>query len=133
GSVTLLIRFSKSHANEVVPEEFTSVAVLPLLSYVYVVLGVEVSSFEVFTLYGETPRELSRLPTASYVMPGQLTAYDTGALWIETLRREAQAKLGSHFDLRKFNRAVLEEGSVPLGELRSHVEDWIAAQARAER
>jgi hypothetical protein len=33
------------------------------------------------------------------------------------------------FDLRKFNRTVLEEGVVPLSELRVHVEDWIATQS----
>jgi len=45
----------------------TFVCVLPLESYVYVVLGVDVSSFEVFTLYGDTLSELKRFPTASYV------------------------------------------------------------------
>jgi hypothetical protein len=50
GSVTLVSLFSKSHANVVVPEEVTSVEVFPLESYVYVVLGVEVSSFDTLTL-----------------------------------------------------------------------------------
>jgi uncharacterized protein (DUF885 family) len=67
------------------------------------------------------------------VMPGQLTAYDAGAQAIESLRREAETRLGRHFDLRQFNHAVLEEGAVPLGELQSHIEDWIAAQKRAEQ
>jgi hypothetical protein len=43
------------------------VCVLPLLSYVYVVPGIDVSSFDVLLVYGETPSELSRLPTGSYV------------------------------------------------------------------
>jgi uncharacterized protein (DUF885 family) len=59
------------------------------------------------------------------VMPGQLTSYDTGALLIWSLRHKAEAALGARFDLRAFNRAILEEGVVPLGELRSHVEAWI--------
>ena len=59
------------------------------------------------------------------VMPGQLTAYDSGGLEIKSLRAEAQAALGPKFDLREFNRTVLEEGIVPLGELRRHVESWI--------
>lgn len=62
------------------------------------------------------------------VMPGQLTAYDSGALEIKRLRSEAETKLGSRFDLRRFNQAVLEEGVVPLGELRAHLQAWIAAQ-----
>jgi uncharacterized protein (DUF885 family) len=60
------------------------------------------------------------------VMPGQLTSYDSGGLEIKRLRAEAQARLGDRFDLRRFNRAVLEEGVVPLGELRAHLEVWMA-------
>jgi uncharacterized protein (DUF885 family) len=62
------------------------------------------------------------------VMPGQLTAYDSGGLEIRALRLEAEAKLGKNFDLRRFNRAVLEEGEVPLSQLRAHVELWIATE-----
>jgi uncharacterized protein (DUF885 family) len=62
------------------------------------------------------------------VMPGQLTAYDSGGLEIMALRAEAESKLDKRFDLRAFNQAVLEEGVVPLGELRAHISDWIAAQ-----
>ena len=60
------------------------------------------------------------------VMPGQLTSYDSGGLEIKGLRAEAQLRLGTRFDLRRFNRAVLEEGVVPLGELRVHLEAWMA-------
>ena len=63
------------------------------------------------------------------VMPGQLTAYDSGGLEIRALRSEAEAKLGNSFDLRRFNRALLEEGEVPLSELRAHVELWIETEA----
>jgi uncharacterized protein (DUF885 family) len=59
------------------------------------------------------------------MMPGQLTSYDSGGLEIKALRSQAQAALGSRFDLRAFNRVVLEEGAVPLSELRAHVEAWI--------
>jgi uncharacterized protein (DUF885 family) len=62
------------------------------------------------------------------VMPGQLTAYDSGALEIMALRSEAESKLGKRFDLKAFNQAVLDEGVIPLGELRAHISDWIAAQ-----
>lgn len=64
------------------------------------------------------------------VMPGQLTAYDSGGLEIFALRTEAQKRLGSRFDIKAFNRVVLEQGVVPLGELRTHVEEWIAAQPK---
>ena len=62
------------------------------------------------------------------MMPGQLTAYDSGGLEIKALRAEAQAKLGTRFDIRQFHRAVLEEGVVPLHELRVHLEAWIGEQ-----
>lgn len=62
------------------------------------------------------------------VMPGQLTSYDSGGLEIKRLRTEAEAKLGSRFDLRRFNQAVLNEGVVPLSELRAHMEVWMVEQ-----
>ncbi|MBY8828890.1 DUF885 domain-containing protein [Hephaestia mangrovi] len=63
------------------------------------------------------------------VMPGQLTAYDSGALVIFALRDEAERQLGKRFDLKAFNQVVLEEGVVPLNELRRHVTAWIASQS----
>lgn len=66
------------------------------------------------------------------ILPGQLTAYDSGGLEIMALRREAERALGERFDVREFHQRVLENGSVPLEALRSHVRAWIAAeQARA--
>ena len=61
------------------------------------------------------------------VWPGQLTAYDSGALEIFALRRQAEQALGHCFDLRQFHARVLETGIVPLGALRDNVEAWIAA------
>jgi uncharacterized protein (DUF885 family) len=61
-------------------------------------------------------------------MPGQLTSYDTGGLEFFALRKEAEEALGSAFDIRKFHQAALEEGGVPLQELREHVRAWIAAE-----
>jgi uncharacterized protein (DUF885 family) len=62
------------------------------------------------------------------VMPGQLTSYDSGGLEFRALRAEAMAALGDRFDLREFNRTVLEEGVVPLSEMRAHAEAWIKAK-----
>ena len=58
-------------------------------------------------------------------MPGSLTAYDMGRLEIESLRKEAQTKLGESFDLRAFDEEVIEEDGVPLPELRRSMELWI--------
>jgi uncharacterized protein (DUF885 family) len=60
--------------------------------------------------------------------PGQLTAYDSGALEIVAARTEAEQALGGRFDLKRFHAAVLEVGNVPLTELRAHVRRWIASQ-----
>lgn len=62
--------------------------------------------------------------------PGQATAYMIGRLEIERLRREAEARLGKQFDIRQFHDRLLENGSVPLSFLRSHVEAWLAGRSR---
>ena len=60
------------------------------------------------------------------ILPGQLTAYDSGGLEILALRRQAETALGDDFDIREFHDRVLENGTIPLSQLRSHVEKWIA-------
>ncbi len=62
------------------------------------------------------------------VIPGQLTAYDTGGLEIAALRAEAVKRLGARFDIQDFHDRVLENGAVPLAALREHVEKWIAEE-----
>jgi uncharacterized protein (DUF885 family) len=63
--------------------------------------------------------------------PAQATSYMVGRLEIERLRAEAEERLGTAFDIRAFHDRVLENGSVPLGLLRSHVESWIDSVGRA--
>lgn len=58
--------------------------------------------------------------------PGQATAYMIGRLEIERLRARAAQSLGTRFDLRQFHDRVLENGSVPLTLLRTHIERWTA-------
>ncbi|MCX7042975.1 MAG: DUF885 domain-containing protein [Gammaproteobacteria bacterium] len=60
--------------------------------------------------------------------PGQALAYKIGQLKISELRARAKQALGDKFDLRDFNDAVLETGSVPLETLERHVDAWIAAR-----
>jgi len=60
------------------------------------------------------------------ILPGQLTAYDSGALEIIALRKQAEQALGEHFDIREFHEKILENGTIPLTQLRAHIERWIA-------
>ncbi|CAN5258289.1 DUF885 family protein [soil metagenome] len=77
--------------------------------------------------------EASAVVTRIAAIPGQLTAYDSGALVIFGLRREAEETLGPKFDLRKFHQRVLENGALPLWQLQDHVRASIAAQADGSR
>ncbi len=62
--------------------------------------------------------------------PGQALAYKVGELKIRELRTRAEQRLGSGFDLRKFNDVVLHTGPVPLDVLEQQVNSWLDAQAR---
>lgn len=66
------------------------------------------------------------------ILPGQLTAYDSGGLEIMALRRQAEEALGSRFDVRRFHQVVLENGVLPLRALRAHVEAWIESERDAQ-
>jgi uncharacterized protein (DUF885 family) len=59
------------------------------------------------------------------VWPGQLTAYDTGALEFFALRSEAEQALGKRFDRREFHAVLLENGTITLPMLREHVRAWL--------
>lgn len=62
--------------------------------------------------------------------PGQALAYKVGQLKISELREKASKQLGDRFDLREFNDAVLETGSVPLKTLEAHIDAWIARKQK---
>jgi len=62
--------------------------------------------------------------------PGQALAYKIGQLKISELREKASRQLGDRFDLREFNDAVLETGSVPLKTLEAHIDAWIAGKQK---
>jgi len=53
--------------------------------------------------------------------PGQALAYKVGQLEIRALRADAEAALGSAFDIRRFHDAVLGHGALPLAVLRDSV------------
>lgn len=60
--------------------------------------------------------------------PGQALAYKIGQLKISDLREKATRELGSKFDIRDFNDAVLSTGAIPLETLERHIDAWIASR-----
>jgi len=59
------------------------------------------------------------------ILPGQLTAYDSGGLEILALRKMAEDAMGKDFDIRDFHDRILENGTIPLLQLHIHIEAWV--------
>jgi uncharacterized protein (DUF885 family) len=60
--------------------------------------------------------------------PGQALGYKLGQLKILELRKRAQDRLGSRFDIRAFHDEILNAGSLPLNLLDARVTAWIDRQ-----
>jgi len=60
------------------------------------------------------------------VWPGQALGYKMGQLKIRELRTEAEQKLGSKFNIRRFHDVVLGQGAVPMDVLEAQVHSWMA-------
>lgn len=59
--------------------------------------------------------------------PGQALSYKLGEITIRRLRKEAEAELGTKFDIRGFHSTLLAMGAVPLPVLETRMRAWIAA------
>ena len=62
-------------------------------------------------------------------MPGQALAYKVGQREIRRLRDEAQAMMGSGFDVKSFHDTVLGAATISLRVLRDQVGAWSAREA----
>jgi uncharacterized protein (DUF885 family) len=78
---------------------------------------------------GRFPPEIAASTVDRIAMwPGQLTAYDTGALEFFALREQAEKALGERFDIREFHAVLLGNGTVTLPMLREQVQTWLEAK-----
>jgi uncharacterized protein (DUF885 family) len=78
---------------------------------------------------GKTDQDITVEVDRYIVWPGQALAYKLGQLKIRELRTAAEKRLGTNFSVRTFHDAVLEQGSVPLNVLETHMNTWLDAQA----
>ena len=83
-----------------------------------------------YSLENEAESEASIIAEIERYMaiPGQALSYKIGQLKIIELRKKAEAKMGSKFDIRKFHEKVLESGVLPLAFLEKKINDWIEAE-----
>ena len=80
-----------------------------------------------YSLENEAESEASIIPEIERYMaiPGQALSYKIGQLKIIELRKKAESKMGSKFDIKKFHEKVLESGVLPLALLEKKINDWI--------
>ncbi len=78
------------------------------------------------TTNGSSGREVSSEVDRYCAWPGQACAYKIGHSEINRLRTRAQAQMGSRYDLRAFNDAVITGGGVPLNILDRIVANYAA-------
>ena len=80
-----------------------------------------------YSLANEAESEASIIPEIERYMaiPGQALSYKIGQLKIMELRKKAEAKMGTKFDIKKFHEKVLESGVMPLALLEKKINGWI--------
>ena len=59
-------------------------------------------------------------------IPGQALSYKIGQLKIMELRKKADNKTETKFDIKKFHEKVLKSGVMPLALLEKKTNAWIA-------
>jgi uncharacterized protein (DUF885 family) len=60
--------------------------------------------------------------------PGQATAYKIGQMKFSEMKSQARAKLGEHFDIRRFHDALLSDGALPLDTLEKKMQAWVRSE-----
>jgi len=62
--------------------------------------------------------------------PAQALSYKLGELRIRSLRAKAERQLGTKFDIREFNDAVIRDGRLPLDLLTERIDQFIEKASR---
>jgi uncharacterized protein (DUF885 family) len=78
------------------------------------------------TTNGSTVKEVSAEVDRYCVWPGQACGYKVGHTEINRQRERAQQALGSAYDLRQFDDAVVKGGNVPMTLLSQSIDRYIA-------
>ena len=80
-----------------------------------------------YSLNNEAESEASIVSEIERYMaiPGQALSYKIGQMKIIELRKKAEAKMGSKFDIKKFHEKVLGSGVMPLALLEKKINAWI--------
>jgi len=80
---------------------------------------------------GSNPLEVGSEVDRYCSWPGQACGYKVGHSEIVRQRGRAQAELGSRYDLRDFDDAVVKGGNVPMDVLAKNVSEYIATAKQA--
>ena len=80
-----------------------------------------------YSLENEAESEASIIAEIERYMaiPGQALSYKIGQLKIIELRKKAETKMATKFDIKKFHEKVLESGVLPLDLLEKKIDNWI--------
>ncbi len=80
-----------------------------------------------YVLGGRTRAQAGDYADRHAATPGQLATYFVGYRTIRAARADAERRLGGRFDLARFNREVLRDGTITLASLRAKLDRWVAA------
>jgi uncharacterized protein (DUF885 family) len=75
---------------------------------------------------GSNPLEVASEVDRYCSWPGQACGYQVGHSTIDRLRDKAKTALGSKYDLKAFDNAVVDGGNVPMDVLSANVDDYIS-------
>lgn len=80
---------------------------------------------------GSNPEEVASEVDRYCSWPGQACGYEIGHIEINRQRDRAKAALGSRYDLRNFDDAVVKGGNVPMDVLAKNISEYIDQSRRA--